>query len=178
MTRVMGIDLGIKKVAYALWEDGPRGGNQQLLGAEAYESHAPDRPTQLMDLGDFIYEAAHHTHLDYVFIEDTLIGNNRKYSIQLAQTMGSVLSSLALLRAEAGVEIFTVNVSTWKKQVVGNGNAAKTLVKNHIDVVHSAYAVLCEGDQDRYDAACIGLYGLSVHDRARVLTAAPSRTAS
>lgn len=171
MTRVMGIDLGIHKVAYALWDDGPT-----LLGAEAYEAQVTlrpeSRPRELMDIGDFVYEAAHHTKPDYVFIEDTLIGNNRKYSIQLAQVMGSVLSSLGLLATEQEVEVFTVNVSTWKKQVVGNGNASKSLVKNYIDVVHSAYAVLCEGDQDRYDAACIGLYGLSVHDRARVLTAA------
>lgn len=168
--RVMGIDLGIKKVAYALWaqvyDEEPT-----LLGAEAYESHAPARHTQLHDLGDWVYDAVHHTKPDYVFIEDTLIGNNRKYSIQLAQTMGAVQYGLGLASLEQELEVFTVNVSTWKAQVVGDGRASKTSVKNYIDVTHSAYAVVCEGDQDRYDAACVGLYGLSVHDRARVLLA-------
>ena len=177
MTRVMGIDLGIRKVAYALWarvyDEEPT-----LLGAEAYESPEPSRPQQLRDLGDFIYDAAHHTKPDYVFIEETLIGNNRKYSIALAQTMGAVMYGLGLHQTESDLDIFTVNVSTWKKQVVGNGNASKTLVKNYIDVTHSAYAVVCGGDQDRYDAACVGLYGLSVHDRARVLSAASGGAAS
>ena len=81
--KVMGIDLGIKKIAYANWQDG------RLVEADAWESQADLRHMQLMDLGDTIYEAVKYTEPDHVFIEDTLVGNNVKYSIQLAQVMGA-----------------------------------------------------------------------------------------
>ena len=44
----------------------------------------------------------------------------------------------------------------------GNGNADKDAIRDYIHVTHPAYALLCDGDQDRYDACCVGLYGLDV----------------
>jgi Holliday junction resolvasome RuvABC endonuclease subunit len=163
MSTVMGIDLGIAKVAYSLWRDGV------LVETHAMESHHPLRTIQLLELSDDIYEAGKFTGPDYVFIEDVLIGNNRKYSLQLAQSLGAVLSSLGLLSLEQPLDVHLVNVSTWKKDVVGSGNASKEDVRNYIHEIHSAYAVSCGSDQDRYDAACIGYYGHLIADRAEAL---------
>ena len=163
--RVMGIDLGTRKVAYSLWED------DVLLCTEAYESQAGDRPTQLMDCADFIYEAASNLGPDLVLIEDTLIGNNRKYSIKLSQMMGAVMYTLELARrsGDGYYDILTVNVSTWKKDVVGSGKADKEAVRNYLWSYDSAYSALCGHDQDRFDAACIGYYGLLLSRRAETL---------
>ena len=161
--KVMGIDLGIRKIAYANWQDG------RLVETDAWESQADLRHMQLMDLGDTIYEAVKYTEPDHVFIEDTLVGNNVKYSIQLAQVMGSVLSSLALLQVEQYFGLYLVNNKVWKKTVLQNGNAGKDIIRSWVTEQDSAYSVLCGNDQDRFDAACIGYYGTIIEERAGVL---------
>jgi Holliday junction resolvasome RuvABC endonuclease subunit len=151
--RVVGIDLGIKKVALAYVKKG------KLLGTEAYESHSMLRTEQLMDISDYVYSEVKYFHPAYVFIEDTLMGNNSKYSIQLSQTMGAVLSGMGLLQTELPFDVHCVNNKAWKKAMIGNGNADKSSVVSWIEQQSEAYSVLCGGDQDRYDAAAIGLYG-------------------
>lgn len=158
--RVMGIDLGIRKVALAVWEDGV------LVSTEAYESKHPDRGQQLLECADIVWESIHHDPVDIVWIENTLVGNNIKYSLSLTQMMGAVLLRLAEMQQERDLGVYLVNNKTWKKDVVGNGNADKNTVKSFIQEMDSAYAVLCGSDQDRYDAACIGYYGVLVADLA------------
>lgn len=151
--RVVGIDLGIHKVALSFVKKG------MLIGTEAYVTHANLRTQQLMDLSDYVYSEVKYFNPGFVFIESTLIGNNRKYSIRLAETMGACLSGLGLLQTEQLFDVVEVNNKTWKLHTVGNGNATKIEVRNHIDGIQEAYSGLCGGDQDRYDAAAIGLYG-------------------
>ena len=158
--KIMGVDLGIRKLAYSVWED------DILVGTYAYESKASSRQAELLDLSDHLYEVVRNEFPDYVFIEETLVGNNTKYSIKLAQVMGAVLSSLALAELEQAIGIYTANVSTWKKEVLGKGNANKDMIREHVMSWDSAYSVLCGGDQDRFDAACIGYYGQLVAKRA------------
>jgi Holliday junction resolvasome RuvABC endonuclease subunit len=107
--------------------------------------------------------------VDQVWIEDTIIGNNRKYSIKLAQVMGAVLSHLGQIRLNTGCDVRLVDNKSWKREIVGNGNSDKAAVRDYIDVTHPAYAALCGDDQDLYDAACIGLYGILICNRARGL---------
>jgi Holliday junction resolvasome RuvABC endonuclease subunit len=130
-----------------------------LIGTEAYESHSLMRTQQLMDLSDYVYSEVKYYRPAYVFIEATLIGNNRKYSIRLAETMGACLSGLGLLQTEHEFDVVPVNNKSWKLHTVGNGNATKIAVRDYIDGIQEAYSGLCGGDQDRYDAAAIGLYG-------------------
>jgi Holliday junction resolvasome RuvABC endonuclease subunit len=161
--KVMGIDLGTRKIAYALWQDGV------LVETDAYESNAPLRQVQLMDIHDFIWEVVDHIKPDHIFIEDTLVGNNVKYSIQLAQVMGATQVALASRGLSDMFGIYLVNNKTWKKDVVGNGNASKDLVQLWLYQLDTAYSVLCGSDQDRYDAAAIGYYGTLIAERAEVL---------
>ncbi len=160
--RVVGIDLGIKKVAIAYVKKG------KLLGTEAYESHSMLRTEQLMDISDYVYSEVKYFHPAYVFIEDVLMGNNHKYSIQLAETKGAVLSGLGLLQTEQPFDVHCVNVGAWKKATVGNGHASKDDVQQWVREANEAYSGLCGGDQDRYDAAAIGLYGWILHERSEL----------
>lgn len=160
--KVMGIDLGIHKVAVAVWEDGV------LLGTDAYETVGL-RHDELMNISDFVYCAVKDSEADHVFIEDTLVGNNIKYSIQLSEAKGAILSSLGLYCTEHYLGVYLVNNKTWKKDVLGNGNADKDKVRIWVDGQGSEYSLLCGDDQDRYDAACIGYYGTLIAERAGVL---------
>lgn len=150
MSTVIGVDLGIRKIAWSLWKD------DILVKTGAFESGHGMRQHQLHDIAGYIAYHVREEKPDSVWIEDTLIGNNRKYSIALSQTMGAVLSHLS------HKNIYLVNVSTWKKKVVGSGNAAKNTVQNYMWQRDSAYAELCARDQDRFDAACIGWYGVLI----------------
>jgi len=156
--RTMGIDLGIAKAAYSVWED------DILVKTDAKASASGYRTTQLYDISHFLVTEINLIQPNVIWIEDILIGNNRKYSIKLAQTMGAVLGALGRARYEN--EVFSVNVSTWKKEVIGNGHAKKEDIQNYIWNRDSAYSVLCDGDQDRFDAACIGYYGVVIANRA------------
>lgn len=151
---VIGVDLGIYKVATAHWAD------DLLMSTDAYSSPALVRQEQLLQVADHLYETVWHTpKVDLVIIEDTLIGNNRKYSIKLSQTMGACLLRLGELQQLKTFDVLLVNNKKWKKEVLLNGNATKDMIRNHVNAMNPSYAELCGGDQDRYDATCIAYYG-------------------
>lgn len=159
MSTLIGIDLGVRKLALAVFYE------DVLAGAAEYTSPADlPRDVQLSELGHFALGQAHLHDADSVWIEDVLLGNNAGYSLALAETKGAVMGSLSHLRP--GCDIRAVNNKTWKKEILSNGNAGKDTVRNYIHASHPAYAPLCDGDQDRYDAACVGLYGLRILARA------------
>lgn len=161
--RVLGVDLGTRKVATALFE------GDELLHAFAFEvSFHLARNQQLNTIGNHVCGQAVLHGVDSVWIEDVIVGNNRKYSIGLAQVQGAVMGMLPHI-----MDTRVVDNKTWKKHVVGNGNADKLAVRHYIDVTHPAYAPLCGDDQDLYDAACIGLYGGTVLERAADLHLQP-----
>jgi Holliday junction resolvasome RuvABC endonuclease subunit len=154
---VAGIDLGISKIAVAILEG-------EELQLEVYHSDRVHRPEQLSQLARFAYNVISRRCVQNVFIEDNLVGNNVKYSIKLAQTMGAVMSQLVW-----PYHAYTANVGTWKKELLGNGNANKLAIQMWLKEHHPAYAELCDGDQDAYDAICIALYGAGVIERAQLL---------
>lgn len=158
----MGIDLGQKKAAFSLVADG------ELMVTDAYESPAINQPMQLRDVAAWISDAADGLTPDYIFIEEPLMGNNRKYSLNLAKMYGAVLADLAWMDGFVRVtRIVPVNVSNWKKMTVGKGNATKDMVREWLYERNSAYSGLCGNDQDRIDAAAIGIYG---HGLTRLAT--------
>lgn len=166
--KVLGVDLGIRKAAVAAFH------GESLITAEAFEAeNTLPRDVQLRAVGSFVREFAVLGEVDSVWIEDTIIGNNRRYSIRLAETKGAVMAALSEERLKNGVDVRLVDNKTWKKHVVGNGNADKDTVQNYIRDTRSGYAPLCGDDQDIYDAACIGLYGVTILDRAADLHLQP-----
>lgn len=153
--KTMGIDLGIRKAAFSLLEDGV------LIESDAYEAAPTHRCKELHYVSHYIYDAAASMQPDFVFIEEPLIGNNRKYSLNVAMTYGAVLSEIAYT-----AEIIGVNVGQWKRETVGKGNATKEMVCMWLKELDSAYPDMCGHDQDRIDATAIGYYGWRVAERA------------
>ena len=159
---VMGVDLGIHKVAIFCWDG-------DLPHAVAWT--APDgfsRATQLHHLAGYVHDIATTFDIDSVWIEDTLVGNNIKYSLQLTEVRGAVMAAMRM-----HVDVRVVNVATWKKDVVGDGHASKDAVRDYMHVTHPDYAALCGDDQDLHDAACIALYGRHVQEQAQDLRLVP-----
>lgn len=162
---LIGIDLGTRKAAVAVFTDTERG--RELAMAYAHEVPAGvTRPHQLAALAGWVHDMCVLHEADTVFIEAVIVGNNHKYSLALAEVKGAILAALARLP----VVLQMVDNKTWKKQMVGNGNATKDMVRNYILATHPDYAPICGDDQDCYDACCIGLYGLRLVARAADLT--------
>lgn len=161
---LIGIDLGIHKISLACFT------GDQLVWADTHGVPPEQcRSLQLRELAAFAHDITHMHGAESVWVEDTIIGNNRKYSIQLAQVMGAVLASLGAQHLHQGTDVRVVDNRVWKKAVVGAGHASKDQIKDYIHVTYPAYAPLCGEDQDLYDATCVGLYGLSIIERAKSL---------
>lgn len=162
---LMGVDLGIHKVSMFLLLDQ---GQVHVSTVDLADSAELSRARQLQALASGAYHQALMWGIDCVWIEDTLVGNNRGYSLALTEVKGALMATLA-----SQADIRLVNVGTWKKQVVGQGHATKDDVKYYIDVTYPAYAPLCGDNQDLYDAACVALYGRQILDRAADLRLLP-----
>lgn len=70
-------------------------------------------------------------------------------------TSGSVQATLY----ERQCPTYPVNVSTWKKTVLGKGNADKREVGEYLRFRWDALYQSASGNQDVYDASAIALYG-------------------
>lgn len=70
-------------------------------------------------------------------------------------TSGAVQATLY----EYGIQTHSANVSSWKKAVVGRGNADKGQVAQSLRLRWSALYDAAGGNQDAYDASCIALFG-------------------
>ena len=154
----MGVDLGIHKVAMFGWDG-------DIPYAQAWGAREDaNRSLQLLSLAAMVHDMAEFHAIDVVWIEDTLVGNNVKYSMQLTEVRGAVMAAVI-----THADVRLVNVGHWKKVMVGNGHANKDSVRDYIHVTHPAYAPLCGSDQDLYDACCIALYGRQTMESARDL---------
>src|SRR3954463_12412297 len=118
MNHVFGVDLGIHKLAVAIFA--AEGSSYAMHASSVLDLSDRDlsRELELYGLGKFIENLSKSWEPEHVFIEETLVGNNTKYSIQLAETKGAVRSGLAM----SGTDVRMVNNMMWKKQVVGHGN--------------------------------------------------------
>ena len=120
MKRVYGIDVSTTKLAVA-----------RLVGNEfdvvEFRSRSRSWETRLAQLYKefFSYVKEEMTSEDFVCIEDIPMVQNRQGLIKLVH-------ALALCRMvffHHDIDCFPVNVSTWKKDVVGDGRADKDKIK-------------------------------------------------
>jgi len=92
----------------------------------------------------------------FAFIESPVVGKGGVRSTMVqCFTSGAIQAALH----DAGCQPQGANVSTWKKQVVGRGNATKDEVAKWLRLRRPAIHRAAEGNQDIVDAACIALYG-------------------
>lgn len=82
------------------------------------------------------------------------VASNPTTTADLAMSIGAVQSA----QKWAGFE--TIAPNTWKAAVVGNGHATKDEIQAWLLEHHPELAAACNGDENAYDAMCIGLYGI------------------
>lgn len=153
---IFGIDVAMRRIAIAEITQ-PR--------VEVYDLKKPiDRGQELRDMGFWLSERLEWMRGGQVFLEAPVLAGvrNIQSTIKVAQTTGAVMTVIP------GVQ--QVAVSSWKMSTVGNGNASKSQVRDWLDRTHPDLALLCDGNQDLYDATCIALHGqaMAAHRQAAV----------
>jgi hypothetical protein len=93
----------------------------------------------------------------FVFVEAPVLAGARNIqtTVRLAIVTGALGQAL-------GGNARLVPVSSWKKAVVGHGNATKADVAEWLALHEEGLAALCGRDQDLVDATCVALYGAGV----------------
>jgi len=165
---VLGVDLGVRKVAVAVITDGIAG--YTLYSIPRLELVKQIRSHELHKLASFVQAVVSTYQPDYMFIEQPIVGNNRKYSMQLSESCGAVIGALGLSPEQTDPKVEMVDNNTWKKELLLKGHASKSDIQNYIVDTHPAYAAFCGDDQDAFDACCIALYGVQILDRASRLS--------
>lgn len=119
--------------------------------------------SDLQFLLTFYFEQCNNIECDAVFLEDVPFVRNVRATIELAQILGIIRLSF-LLR---GIPVTMANVSSWKKQTVGFGNAKKEQIRDFV-----RESPLFEGlpktvSSDVADAACIALFGNNIMEKEK-----------
>lgn len=104
-------------------------------------------------------------HAKTIWVEEPLVGRSAHSTIVQSLTSGAACAALLRL----GWDVRMVNVSTWKKRVVGSGRADKDDIKRSVEHRWPEAWKLVEGDGDLIDAAAIALYGRGVLSRSKHL---------
>jgi Holliday junction resolvasome RuvABC endonuclease subunit len=104
-------------------------------------------------------EAAQHFFGHYapctVYVEEAPMGRGFRASLEVGYVVGATIVEAI----RAGHVVTPVNVSTWKKQTTGAGNADKDLVREWATrYVFAPAGVEPPKEQDLYDAACIAAF--------------------
>ena len=96
----------------------------------------------------------------YLFVEDPVVGRGGSRATILQSQVHGVVLTVAVQSGSLGV--YGVNNKTWKRSVVGNGNATKDEVTDWLRANHPALAKRAGEDQDLVDASCIYLHGRGI----------------
>jgi len=150
----LGIDPASSKVAYAFFADQEFGLYTRKLGKSGGQSCALAWATTVSVIGSIKKEWPDCQI--YAFIESAVVGRGGVRSTMVqCYTSGAIQGALY----EAGIPIQIANVSSWKKLVVGKGNATKEEVSEYLRLRWPAVYKRAGGNQDAIDAACIAIYG-------------------
>ena len=145
---VYGIDISTTKIAIAKLSMGDYSVIEFRSKSRSWETRLEQLYKEFFD-----YVAKNITAEDTVFIEDIPYVQNRAAVIRLVH----VQAMCRVVCIHHDIDVFGVNVSTWKKDVIGDGRADKEKIKKMaLKIFDSKLSKL---SQDSIDALCIAKWG-------------------
>ncbi len=145
--KIVGIDADSKKIAMVMFN------NDQLESWHFMESKSKETQDRVFDLYFHFESFIKSKKPDMVFIEEAFYCNNFKTSKAITE----VISNCKLICKLNHIPFELVQNKTWKKYVLGNGNATKEDIKKF---VVAKYPQFKKEPQDLSDALAICLYGI------------------
>lgn len=161
----VGVDLSSRKFA-AVAVRGESILLHQFRGDSPKEE--PPRWEWFYDIGMEFFQGVSEDGPFTVFIEAPLMG---RAGVRVTIGQAQVQGSLGLAALHSGTDgVYEVNVQTWKKDVVGRGNASKSDVRDAIEGWLASRPSSRPGfpadNQDLCDALAIARYGTGVLTRS------------
>jgi len=120
MKRIHGIDVSTKKLAIATLVNAEFGVVELQAKARSWEDRLAQLYKQFFEFVD-----KNISPDDFVCIEDVPLVQNRQAMLKLVH----VLAMCRVVFIHYEIDCFTVNVSSWKKSVIGDGRADKDKIK-------------------------------------------------
>ena len=154
-----GIDYGTKRVAYVNLAD--------EVFTELLLSGSDNPAFDVAVIGEWLCDTVRTTRPTLIAVERPIQGASRNVRVGLAMAM--VAGAITHAAHQTGSETILVEPATWKKAVVGRGNADKASITAWLQHSHSYYAHRCGKSQDLVDATCLALYAKKVLERRRCL---------
>lgn len=151
MTDPLGVDYGSHRVAVVHSHSG-------LTRMLALPSDDPIINRQL--IAEWLYGHVLITKPGIVAVESPIVGMSR--NLQTGLNLAMMAGALSAAAGAAGAKVVLVAPSSWKKQVMGRGNASKDEVAQWLEREQPLRYTRCHSDQDLIDATCISLYAASL----------------
>ena len=145
---VFGIDVSTTKIAIASISS-----DDYSVVELATKSRSWERRLEQLYPQFFKYVEENITSDDLVVIEDVPMVQNRAAVIRLTH----VVALCRVVCIHHGIGCFGVNVSTWKKDVIGDGRADKDKIKLMASKIFDKKVLKLS--QDSVDALCIAKWG-------------------
>jgi hypothetical protein len=144
--KYVGIDYGVRSAHIAIITD------KDLTVHTISTDKLDSRQDELIYIRSKIEQFL--SDIDIVVIESPVLAGPRNLQvlISMSQVCGVLLTSCTPHTA------VTVAVASWKKEIVGKGNASKEEVANWLEKYYPDFYNKCQR-QDHIDATCIALYG-------------------
>ena len=153
--KIVGLDADSKKIAIVCFN------NNQLLYHELLISHSKDAKQRLYDLIMLFERQIKAIKPQIVYIEEAIFIQNFKTSRAIAEVIGNIKVVLSKYK----IDYETVPVNSWKKAIIGKGNASKDEVR---EFILNKYPDLEGCEQDIFDATAICLFGVENEYRKKV----------
>lgn len=145
-----GIDYGVSRIAIAL--------PTHDVFTE-FVLKPGDNLGALTVLSEITWNVVTTCHADVVAIEAPIQGMSRNVRVGISLAM--VAGAIAVAAQQAGARVEVVPPASWKKEVLGFGNANKEQVSNYLEEHYAKFYSRCPS-QDMVDAVCIALYAEKV----------------
>ena len=142
---VLGVDYGTARIAIA----GP-----SIMHFEEVILRPGDNLGALDVLAETLWNAVTRTHADVVVVESPIQGGSR--NVRVGISLGMVAGALCVAARQAGASVQLVPPASWKKMVVGHGNANKEQVALWLQSEHPELRAEAHS-QDLVDATCLAL---------------------
>ena len=145
---VFGIDVSTSKIAVAKIGQDNYSVIEFISKSRSWEARLKNLYPQF-----FEYVADNITSDDLVVIEDVPMVQNRAAVIRLTHSV----AMCRIVCIHHNIDCFGVNVSTWKKDVIGDGHADKDKIKSMATKIFDKS--VSKLNQDLVDALCIAKWG-------------------
>jgi len=106
-------------------------------------------------ISETVWNTVIQTGVGVVALEASILGMSR--NVRTARSLARMEGAIAVAARQAGATVVSAEPATWKKAVIGIGNADKRAISDWLHHHHPTWHQQCH-TQDLIDATCLAIY--------------------